>query len=55
MSGKIMEETGTPIVSLNYDGTGTDQNKKIIPYIKYAQDEFNLKLKVDLDLQQTKE
>jgi len=55
MSGKIMEETGIPVVSLNYDGTGTDQNKKIIPYIKYAQDEFNLKLRENLDLQQIKE
>lgn len=36
MSGKIEEETGVPVVPLNYDGTRNEQNRKIIPYIKYA-------------------
>jgi hypothetical protein len=36
MSSKIEELTNIPVVALNYDGTGSDQNKKLIPYIKYA-------------------
>jgi hypothetical protein len=40
MSAKIEEHTNIPVVALNYDGTGSDQNKKIIPYIKYARKQF---------------
>ncbi|EKD26003.1 MAG: hypothetical protein ACD_79C01412G0001, partial [uncultured bacterium] len=35
MSSSIESITGVPLVSLTYDGTGKDQNSKIIPYIKY--------------------
>lgn len=35
MSSSIESITGVPIVSLTYDGTGKNQNDKLIPYIKY--------------------
>jgi predicted CoA-substrate-specific enzyme activase len=33
MSGTIEERTGIPIVSITYDGTGGDKDRKIIPYL----------------------
>ena len=41
MSSKIEDLTNIPVVALNYDGTGSDQNKKLIPYIKYARNKIN--------------
>lgn len=36
MNARIEQFIGTPVVSLNYDGTNSRQNEKIIPYLKYA-------------------
>jgi hypothetical protein len=35
MGGHIERVTGVPVVSLTYDGTGTPQNDRILPYLKY--------------------
>ncbi|MEW6076636.1 MAG: acyl-CoA dehydratase activase [Thermodesulfobacteriota bacterium] len=35
MSRKIEENTGVPVVSITYDGTGSFKNSKIIPYLAY--------------------
>jgi predicted CoA-substrate-specific enzyme activase len=35
MAGRIEQVTGTPIVSITYDGTGGSKNDVIIPYLKY--------------------
>jgi hypothetical protein len=35
MAGKIEAKTGTPIVSITYDGTGGFKNHVIVPYLKY--------------------
>lgn len=37
MNARIEELTGVPIITLNYDSTNKEQNKKLIPYIKFAQ------------------
>ncbi len=42
MSSKVEELTNIPVVALNYDGTGSDQNKKLIPYIKYARNKIDM-------------
>jgi len=42
MSSKVEDLTNIPVVALNYDGTGSDQNKKLIPYIKYARNKINM-------------
>ncbi len=35
--GKTIEKrTGVPIVSITYDGTSRDKNRKIIPYLKFS-------------------
>ena len=36
MAKKIENKTGTPVVSVTYDGTGGNKNDIIIPYLKYA-------------------
>ncbi len=36
MISQIEEVTNIPIVSINYDGTSSNQNAKIIPYIKFS-------------------
>ncbi len=36
MAKKIEKNTGTPIVSVTYDGTGGNKNDVIIPYLRYA-------------------
>lgn len=36
MAKEIEKRTGTPIVSVTYDGTGGNKNDIIIPYLKYA-------------------
>ncbi len=36
MSKEIEEITGTPMVSITYDGTGGNKNDIIIPYLKYS-------------------
>ncbi|MFW6429097.1 MAG: acyl-CoA dehydratase activase [Desulfosalsimonas sp.] len=36
MASTIEKKTGVPVVSITYDGTGGDKNRKIIPYLKYA-------------------
>jgi predicted nucleotide-binding protein (sugar kinase/HSP70/actin superfamily) len=36
MSEAIEKKTGTPIVSVTYDGTGGNKNDIIIPYLKYS-------------------
>ncbi len=35
MAGRIEAVTGVPVVSITYDGSGTDKNAVIIPYLKY--------------------
>jgi predicted CoA-substrate-specific enzyme activase len=35
MAARIEQVTGTPIVSITYDGTGGSKNDVIIPYLKY--------------------
>jgi predicted nucleotide-binding protein (sugar kinase/HSP70/actin superfamily) len=35
MAGAIEHQTGVPIVSITYDGTGGNKNDVIIPYLKY--------------------
>jgi len=35
MARDIERETGVPIVTLTYDGTGTPVNDRLIPYLKY--------------------
>ena len=36
MAKEIENKTGTPVVSVTYDGTGGNKNDIIIPYLKYA-------------------
>lgn len=36
MAKKIEKKTGTPVVSITYDGTGGNKNDIIIPYLKYS-------------------
>jgi len=36
MSKEIEKKTGTPVVSITYDGTGGNKNDIIIPYLKYS-------------------
>jgi predicted CoA-substrate-specific enzyme activase len=36
MAKKIEKKTGTPIVSVTYDGTGGNKNDIIIPYLRYS-------------------
>lgn len=36
MAKEIEEKTGTPLVSITYDGTGGSKNDIIIPYLKYS-------------------
>ncbi|MFW6052434.1 MAG: acyl-CoA dehydratase activase [Desulfosalsimonas sp.] len=38
MAELIERKTGVPVVSITYDGTGGDKNRKIIPYLKFAAD-----------------
>ncbi len=35
MTAAIQRNTGVPIVSITYDGTGGEKNEAIIPYLKY--------------------
>jgi predicted CoA-substrate-specific enzyme activase len=35
MARKIEERTGVPVVSITYDGTSTNKNEAIIPYLTY--------------------
>ncbi|MBN2061621.1 MAG: CoA activase, partial [Deltaproteobacteria bacterium] len=35
MAGEIEKKTGVPIVSITYDGTSTNKNKALIPYLTY--------------------
>jgi predicted nucleotide-binding protein (sugar kinase/HSP70/actin superfamily) len=35
MARKIEQNTGTPVVSITYDGTGGNKNDVILPYLKY--------------------
>jgi predicted CoA-substrate-specific enzyme activase len=35
MSRDIERATGVPVISLTYDGTGTPQNQRVVPYILY--------------------
>ena len=39
MAAEIERQTGVPIVSITYDGTGGDKNDVIIPYLKYPKGE----------------
>ncbi|MDY6823328.1 MAG: acyl-CoA dehydratase activase [Thermodesulfobacteriota bacterium] len=36
MARTIETRTGVPVVSITYDGTGGEKNRKLVPYIKYA-------------------
>lgn len=38
MAGIIEERIGAPVVSLTYDGTGGDKNRKIIPFLAFSPD-----------------
>jgi predicted nucleotide-binding protein (sugar kinase/HSP70/actin superfamily) len=40
MARKIEAKTGTPIVSITYDGTAGDKNRVIIPYLKYPRNHW---------------
>ncbi len=40
MGRDIERQTGIPIVSITYDGTGSPKNDVIIPYIQYAAKEL---------------
>ncbi|MBT8371618.1 MAG: CoA activase, partial [Deltaproteobacteria bacterium] len=35
MAAEIEQNTGTPVISVTYDGTGGNKNDVIIPYLKY--------------------
>ena len=35
MNRDIERVTGVPVVSITYDGTGTPQNDRIVPYLAY--------------------
>ena len=36
LAERVQEKTGVPIVSITYDGTGGDKNRKLIPYLEFA-------------------
>ncbi|MBS3809083.1 MAG: CoA activase, partial [Desulfobacterales bacterium] len=36
MAKTIEDHTGVPVVSITYDGTGGDKNRKVLPYLKYT-------------------
>jgi hypothetical protein len=36
MKAKIEQQTGIPVVSVTYDGTGGSKNDIIVPYLKYS-------------------
>jgi hypothetical protein len=36
MAKEIEKRTGTPMVSITYDGTGGNKNDVIIPYLRYS-------------------
>ncbi|MDC7239124.1 MAG: acyl-CoA dehydratase activase [Spirochaetales bacterium] len=36
MSTRIQEQTGVPVLSITYDGTGGFKNDAILPYLKYS-------------------
>jgi len=38
MAREIEQNTGTPVVSITYDGTGGNKNDVILPYLKYPRD-----------------
>ena len=38
MAKTIEDRTGVPVVSITYDGTSGDKNRKIIPYLAFAAD-----------------
>ncbi len=38
MAKTIEDRIGVPVVSITYDGTGGDKNRKIIPYLAFAAD-----------------
>jgi predicted CoA-substrate-specific enzyme activase len=38
MGRDIERQTGIPVVSITYDGTGSPKNEVIIPYVRYAAD-----------------
>jgi predicted nucleotide-binding protein (sugar kinase/HSP70/actin superfamily) len=39
---KIEQNTGTPVVSITYDGTGGNKNDVILPYLKYPRSGLRL-------------
>jgi hypothetical protein len=41
MGRDIERQTGIPVVSITYDGTGSPKNEVIIPYIQYAVDSLS--------------
>jgi hypothetical protein len=38
MAPRIEEVTGVPVVSVNYDGTGSPVNDAVVPYIAAAKE-----------------
>jgi len=43
MAREIEQNTGTPVVSITYDGTGGNKNEVILPYLKYPRGGFRQK------------
>jgi hypothetical protein len=41
MKAKIEKQTGIPVVSVTYDGTGGFKNDIIVPYLKYSRTSIN--------------
>jgi hypothetical protein len=43
MAREIEQHTGTPVVSITYDGTGGNKNDVILPYLKYPRGDLRQK------------
>jgi len=43
MAAKIEKNTGVPVVSVTYDGTGSNKNEAVIPYLKFPRKQVMLK------------
>ncbi|MCF8095502.1 MAG: acyl-CoA dehydratase activase [Desulfobacteraceae bacterium] len=49
MAETIEKKTGVPVVSITYDGTGGEKNRKIIPYLKYERERIKIKAAAGAD------
>jgi len=43
MAGEIEKNTGIPVVSITYDGTGSNKNETIIPYLRFLKNRARVK------------